>query len=222
MKVVLFGATGMIGQGVLRASLAAPDVEKVLAVVRRPTGVEHAKLEELIHGDFSDFSAAEHALTGFDACFFCLGTSAAGMKEADYRRVTYDFTLAAATVLARANPEMTFIYVSGEGTDSTGQSRAMWSRVKGETENALLELPFRAAYMFRPAFVQPSHGERSKTPLYRFFYVATGWLFPVLRALVPKYVTTTEEVALAMLEVARHGAPRPIVLGTDMRRSASG
>jgi uncharacterized protein YbjT (DUF2867 family) len=167
MKVIIFGATGLIGQGVLREALEAQDVERVVAVVRHPTGVKHPKLQELVHDNFTEFSAMEAELREFDACFYCLGVSAAGMSEAEYRRVTYDFALAAATELARWHPGMVFIYVSGAGTDSTGQGRAMWARVKGETENALLRLPFRAAYMFRPAYIHAAHGERSKTPSYR-------------------------------------------------------
>lgn len=222
MKILLFGATGMIGQGVLREALEAPDVERVVAVVRTPTGVHHEKLVELVHRDFADFSDLEQQLRGFDACFFCLGVSAAGMSEADYRRVTYDLTLAAASALLRASPEVTFIYVSGAGTDSSEKGRSMWARVKGETENALLRLPFRAACMFRPGFIHPAHGERSKTPAYRAIYAATGWAFPALRRMFPSYVTTTEEIARAMLRVAREGAPQSILENTDIVRYAAG
>ncbi|HEY6066144.1 MAG TPA: NAD(P)H-binding protein, partial [Thermoanaerobaculia bacterium] len=206
MKVILFGATGMVGQGVLRECLLDDEVERVLAIVRSPTGQRHGKLEERVHADFFDFSAIAPTLSGYDACFFCLGVSSAGMKEADYRRVTYDITLAAANTLVGRNPAMTFIYVSGAGTDSTGRSRTMWARVKGRTENALLELPFRRAYMFRPAFIEPGPGITSKTRSYRVLYAVLAPLFPVLRALFPRFVTTTEEVGRAMLEAAKHGA----------------
>jgi uncharacterized protein YbjT (DUF2867 family) len=216
MKIILFGATGMVGQGVLREALQAPDVERVLAVVRTATGLSHPKLQELVHRDFSDFSSVKADLSGFDACLYCLGASAAGMSEADYRRVTYDFTLAAANALVRLNPAMIFLYVSGAGTDSTEKGRSMWARVKGETENALMRLPFRGAYAFRPGFIRPAHGERSKTASYRVIYTATGWLFPVLRRLFPRYVTTTEEVARAMLRVAREGAPRRVLENVDI------
>ena len=222
MKIILFGATGMVGQGVLREALRAPDVEQVLVVGRSPTGNEHPKVRELVHRDFTDFSGVEAELAGYDACFFCLGVSAAGMKEVDYRRVTYDFALAAAKVLARVSPDMTFVYVSGTGTDSSEKGGAMWARVKGETENALLGLPFRAAYMFRPAFIQPVHGERSKTRLYRIIYVATSWLFPVLRWAFPRYVTTTEQVARAMLRVAREGAPAKVLENAEITRLGDG
>lgn len=207
MKLIIFGATGMVGQGVLREALLAADVERVLSVTRSRTDQQHDKLQELLHRDFTDFSEVEAQLTGYDACFYCLGVSAAGMNEADYRRVTFDFAIAAATVLARVNPDMTFVFVSGAGTDSTGKGSSMWARVKGETENALLALPFRAAYMFRPAFIQPAHGERSRTPLYRRLYAATGWMYPVLKRALPRHVTTTEQVGRAMLRVARQGAP---------------
>src|SRR5204863_5923892 len=178
MNVILFGATGMVGQGVLRECLVDPDVEQLLSIVREPSGRSEPKLRELVHRDFFDFSPIENDLAGYDACFFCLGVSSAGMKEADYRRVTYDITLAAARVLARLNPNMTFIYVSGTGTDSSEKGRSMWARVKGKTENDLLRLPFKAAYMFRPAAIVPLHGIRSKTKLYQAFYTALGPLLP--------------------------------------------
>ncbi len=218
MKVILFGATGMVGQGVLRECLLAPDVDQVLAVVRGASGLRHPKLQELVHRDFADFSGAESRLGGFEACFYCLGVSAAGMAEADYRRVTYDYALSAAELLVRVNPGMIFVYVSGAGTDSSGTGRSMWARVKGETENALLRLPFRAAYMFRPAYIHPAHGERSRTPSYRVIYSATGWLFPLLRRMFPRHVTTTEEVARAMLRVVRDLPPKRTLENADITR----
>jgi uncharacterized protein YbjT (DUF2867 family) len=211
MKIILFGATGMVGQGVLRECLLDPEVTKVLAVVRSSTGQRHAKLEELIHRDFFDFTAIADQLTGYDACFFCLGVSSAGMKEKDYRRVTYDLTLAAARVLVQANPRMTFVYVSGYGTDTSEHGRIMWARVKGATENALLGMGFGAAYMFRPAIIQPLDGIRPKAALVHTFYVLFRPLFPVLRAVAPQYLTTTACVGRAMLAVAKHGAASPIV-----------
>jgi uncharacterized protein YbjT (DUF2867 family) len=216
VRVILFGATGMIGQGVLREALLAPDVERVLAVGRNPTAECHEKLEQLTHRDFTNFSAVEQQLTGYDAAFFCLGVSSAGMSEADYRRATYDFALAAARTLAARNPGMTFVYVSGTGTDSSARGRVMWARVKGETENALLALPFQAAYMFRPAFVQPMHGETSRVPLYRRLYTLSGWVFPLLRRLLPRYVTTTEQIGRAMLRAVRDGAPRRVLESDDI------
>ena len=216
MKVILFGATGMVGQGVLRECLLTPEVERVLAVGRNATGQSHAKLQEFVHKDLYDFPGIEDALSGYDTCFFCLGVSSAGMKEPEYRRVTYDLTLAAAQTLARRNPDMTFLYVSGAGTDSTGKGRSMWARVKGETENALLKLPFKAAYMLRPAFIQPMHGIQSKTRLYRALYAVMSPLFPVWKTLLPKYVTTTERLGRAMLRIARRGAPKHVLENQEL------
>jgi uncharacterized protein YbjT (DUF2867 family) len=216
MKVILFGATGMVGQGVLRECVIDPAVERVLAVGRSATGQHHAKLRDLVLEDFLDFSAVTRELAGYDACFFCLGVSSAGMTEADYRRVTYDVTLAAARSLATINPAMTFIYVSGAGTDSTERGRSMWARVKGQTENALLGLPFKSAYMFRPAAIQPLHGITSKTRWYRLLYAATRPLLPFLRALIPNYITTTEQIGRAMIAVAATGADRRVLENEDI------
>lgn len=221
MRVILFGATGMVGQGVLRECLLDSSVESVLAVGRSATGQTHAKLRELRHEDFSDFSTVESELSGHDACFFCLGASSAGMAESEYRRVTYGFTLAAAQVLARLNPGMTFIYVSGAGTDSTERGRSMWARVKGETENALLRLPFKAAYMLRPAYIQPRHGVSSRTPWLRALYAVMTPLYPVWKGLFPKYVTTTEQVGRAMISVARNGAPKRVLESQDIGQAAA-
>ena len=216
MKVVLFGATGMVGQGALRECLLDPGVERVLAVVRHPTGPKDEKLRELAARDFTDFSAVEGELSGYDACFFCLGVSSAGLTEDAYRRITHDITLAAARTLARLNPGMTFIFVSGAGADSTGRGRVMWARVKGETENEVLRLPFNAAYVFRPAFIQPLHGITSRTKLYRMAYAVIGPLYPVFKALAPRYVTTTERIGRAMIRVARHGASKPVLESRDI------
>lgn len=217
MRVLLFGATGMIGQGVLRAALMDPEVEFVQTVGRTPTGVKHEKLRGLIHTDLLHFAAIESELRGFDACFFCLGVSSAGLSEPEYRKVTYDIALAAAEPLARLNPNMTFIFVSGAGTDSSEKGRIMWARVKGATENALMRLPFRASYMFRPGFIQPVAGARSKTAVYRFVYAIMTPLTPVLRRLFPSYVLTTHELGLAMLRVARAGYPKRVLETSDIR-----
>ncbi|HET7456204.1 MAG TPA: NAD-dependent epimerase/dehydratase family protein [Gemmatimonadaceae bacterium] len=216
MKVILFGATGMVGQGVLRECLLDPAVTEVLAVGRSATGQRHEKLRELTTPNVADVSAYESRLAGYDACFFCLGVSAAGMSEADYTRLTYDLTLAVATTLARLNPGMTFVYVSGAGTYSSEQGRMMWARVKGRTENALLRLPFRAAYMFRPGFIQPLHGVVSKTRLYRAVYAVTTPIFPLLKALGPSVATTTEQVGRAMIAVARDGYPKRVLEQRDI------
>ena len=218
MNVLLFGATGMVGQGVLRECLLDPDVETVLSVGRSATGQRHERLREIVHADLFDLSAIETELSGFDACFFCLGVSSAGMTEESYRRVTYDLTLSVARCLARLNPRMTFIYVSGMGTDSTGRGRTMWARVKGETENALLRLPFKAACMFRPALIVPLDGVKSKTKLYRAFYAVLGPVLPWLYAAAPRYVTTTAQVGRAMLAVAKRGAPAPVLENSDINQ----
>jgi uncharacterized protein YbjT (DUF2867 family) len=216
MKIILFGATGMVGQGVLRECLLDPSVESVLAVGRSPTGQRHAKLREIVHGNFLDYSGVESQLAGFDACFFCLGVSSVGMDEERYRHLTYDITMAAAKTLAKLNPGMVFTYVTGRGTDSTEQGRLMWARVKGKTENDLLKLPFKAAYMFRPAGIQPLHGVRSKTPWVQAIYLVTAPLLSLLNRTSPNYMTTTEQVGRAMIKVARDGFPKPVLESEDI------
>jgi uncharacterized protein YbjT (DUF2867 family) len=216
MKVVLFGATGMVGQGVLEECLRSPEVQSILSIGRRATGRRHPKLREIAHQDFTDFAAIQEELSGHDACFFCLGVSSIGMNEADYRRTTYEFTLSAARTLVRQNPNMTFIYVSGAGTDSSAQGSIMWARVKGETENALFESGFKAAYAFRPAYIQPLGGVKPKTAWLRAFYVLAAPLYPVWKALFPKYVTTTAQMGRAMIHVAREGSPRRVLENRDI------
>jgi len=220
VKVIVFGATGMVGQGVLRECLLDPGVESVLVVGRSPTGHEHAKLNEIVRPDLFDLSAIEGELSGYDACFFCLGVSSAGMGEAEYRHLTYDLTLSVARSLAKANPGMTFLYVSGAGTDSTESGRMMWARVKGATENALLRMPFKAAYMFRPGYIQPVHGAQTRTKWYGIVYAVLAPLYPVGEALVPKYVTTTERLGRAMIRVARAGNPDRVLASVDINRVA--
>ncbi|MBN9617405.1 MAG: epimerase [Acidobacteriales bacterium 59-55] len=216
MNIILFGATGMVGQGVLRECLLDPDVRQVLSIVRSATGRQHAKLRELVHTDFFDYTGIERELTGYDACFFSLGITSAGMAEQQYHHVTYDLTLEAAETLARLNPGMTFIYVSGAGTDSTESGRSMWARVKGKTENALLNLSFKRAYMFRPGIIQPLDGITSKTRSYRIFYALGKPLLPILRAISPRMVTTTRQIGHAMLHVAKHGYPASILESSDI------
>jgi len=218
MKVILFGATGMVGQGVLRECLLDPEVESVLVVGRSPSGRRHAKLREILHDDFFDFSALESQLAGYDACFFCLGVSSVGMSEERYRHLTYDLTMAAATTLAKLNPGMVFTYVTGRGTDSTEQGSLMWARVKGKTENDLLKLPFKAAYMFRPAGIQPLHGVRSNLGWAQPIYVATAPLLGWLVRVAPGSMTTTERVGRAMISVARNGYPTPVLESADINR----
>src|SRR4030088_2063473 len=218
MKVILFGATGMVGQGVLRECLLDADVESVLAVERSPTGQRHAKLREIIHQNFLDYSAIRSELAGYDACFFCLGVSSVGMNEERYRHLTYDITLAAAKTLATLNPGMVFTYVTGRGTDQTERGSLMWARVKGKTENDLLKLPFKAAYMFRPAGIQPLHGVRSKVAWIQAIYVGTAPLLTLLNRIAPKYMTTSEQVGRAMIKVARDGYPKPVLESEDINR----
>ncbi|MEU9129453.1 epimerase [Kitasatospora sp. NPDC048540] len=204
LQVVVFGASGMVGQGVLRECLLDDRVAGVLAVVRSPLGRSHPKLTEAALADFTDLAPLGDRLAGLDACFYCLGVSSVGMDERAYTRVSYDYPLAAARVLLARNPGLTFTYVTGEGTDRTGRSRAMWARVKGRAENDLIALG-PDTYMFRPGFIQPRHGARSRTGWYRAGYAVTAPLFPVLRRLVPGWVTATDTVGRAMLAVAVHG-----------------
>ncbi|MGJ5818922.1 NAD-dependent epimerase/dehydratase family protein [Paludibaculum fermentans] len=217
MRVLIFGATGMVGQGVLRTALRDPGVDFVQTIGRTPAGIQHPRLRDVVHLDLLDYAALDPELVRFDACFYCLGISSAGMAEADYRKVTYDFAVAAADVLVRLNPRMTFVFVSGAGTDSSERGRIMWARVKGATENALLRQPFYASYMFRPGFIQPVHGARSKTALYRLIYTALWPLMPLLRWALPAYVLTTEEIGLAMLRVARAGFTKRVLETRDIR-----
>jgi uncharacterized protein YbjT (DUF2867 family) len=219
LNVIIFGATGMIGTGVLLECLADARVASVLAIGRTACGVRHPKLRELIRTDLFDYSDIADDLTGRDACFFCVGVSAVGMDEATYHRVTYELTVAAAAALAAVNPGMTFCYVSGAGTDTTERGRVMWARVKGKTENRLMQLPLDA-FMFRPGYVQPLGGARSKTRLYRAVYTVFGPLYPLLRRVLPRQVTTTENVGRAMIEVAANGCAERILDTADINALA--
>ncbi|SHL88637.1 Rossmann-fold NAD(P)-binding domain-containing protein [Hymenobacter psychrotolerans] len=218
LRVILTGATGMVGEGVLLECLNNSDVEQVLSVSRRASGHTHPKLREILHADFHDLSPIQEQLAGYNACFFCLGVSSMGMKEPEYRRATYDLTLHFAQTLLPRNPDLTFCYVSGVGTDSTLKSGQMWARVKGETENALLGLGFRGAYMFRPGFMKATPGQQHVLSYYKYF----DWLYPVLRALTPRYVSTLAEVGQAMLRVAQHGYLRRVLEVPDIVTAAKG
>jgi uncharacterized protein YbjT (DUF2867 family) len=220
VRVVLFGGTGMIGSGTLIECLAHPDVESVLSVGRRTTDVLHQKLDEVLHDDFLDYSAISERLRGYDACFFCLGVSAAGMSEAEYTRVTHDFTLSAAEAFFALNPKGTFCYISGQGADSTERGRVMWARVRGRLENRLLELGLGPVWIFRPGFVQPMKGVRSSTRLYNAIYAVLGPIYPLLETVAPKHVTSSDRLGLALIRAAREGAPKPILGNAEINALA--
>ena len=216
MNVLILGATGMVGQGVLRECLLDDGVTRVVTLGRTATGWAHPKLREIVRSDLFDLSAIEEQLRGLDACFYCLGVSAAGLSEAEYSRINHDMTLTVAETLVRTSPELSFVYVSGAGTDATGRGRVMWARVKGRTENALLRLSFRSAYMLRPGLIVPLHGVKSKTRLYRAFYTMFGPMLPMLRKLFPRSIVTSEQVGRAMLRLARSGYDKPVLEANDL------
>jgi len=221
MKVVIFGATGMVGKGVLLECLDDARVERILLVSRHPTDISHPKIREIVHADFTEFGSLKPTLADLDACFYCLGVTAVGLSEGQYHHLTYHLTLAAGTTLASASAgRLTFCYVSGEGTDSTERGRTMWARVKGKTENALLRLPFKAAFMFRPGYIQPLRAIRSKTRWYQALYDLTGPLYPILRRLFPGYVTTTVNIGRAMIHVAAMGCSKQILSSGDINQLA--
>jgi uncharacterized protein YbjT (DUF2867 family) len=217
IKAIILGATGMVGEGVLHESLNHPQVESVLVVNRRPCGVIHEKLKEIIHQDFFDFASIEDQLSGYNACYFCMGVSSVGMREDEYHRITYDLTLNIASLLQKNNPDMTFCYVSGAGTDGTEQGRSKWARVKGKTENDLLKLGFNDAYMFRPGYIQPIKGLKNTYKIYKVI----GPFYPVLKALFPKYVVTLEELGWAMIQVVLNGSDNKVLECSDIRELGS-
>ena len=212
MKVIITGATGMVGEGVLHECLQHSQVEAVLVVGRRPCGVSHPRLTEILHTDFFDLSSIEARLAGYDACFFCLGVSSVGMSEAEFTRMTHTLTLHFAETVCRQNPAMTFGYISGAGTDGTEQGRTMWARVKGKTENDVMRLPFQRAYAFRPGYMHPTPGLKNTLPYYKYF----TWLYPVFRALLPGYVSTLKEMALAMINSALYGYDKQVLEVRDI------
>jgi uncharacterized protein YbjT (DUF2867 family) len=222
MNVVIFGASGMVGKGVLLECLRDDGVERILVIGRSPVKQKHTKLREVLVKDLFDVPSYANELTGLDACFFCLGISSAGMSEAAYRHLTYDLTVVIAQELAARNSALCFVYVSGASTDSTERGRTMWARVKGATENALLRMPFRSAFMFRPGIIQPLDGIRSKTRAYRLGYVVMAPVMPLLRRAFPNSVLTTREIGEAMLAVARRGWPRPVLEAKDIHAASAG
>jgi len=214
IKAIVFGATGMVGEGVLHVALDHPDVETLLAVGRKSCGVSHPKLVELILGDFFNYTPIEAQLAGCSACYFCLGVSSIGMNEKEYTRITYDLTMAAARSLSRLNPDMTFCYVSGLGTDGTGKGRSMWSRVKGKTEKDLQNLPFKGVYLFRPGFIKPIKGLKNAFKLASVL----GAAYPLWKALLPKYVCTLEDLGRAMINVTQKGNQSHVLECIDITR----
>lgn len=201
IRVIITGVTGMVGEGVLHECLNHPGVERVLALGRKPCGFTHPKLTEVVHADLYDLTAVEAQLTGYNACYFCLGTTSVGKKEDEYTRITYTLTISVAVTLCRLNPDMTFCYVSGSGTDSTEKGRTMWARVKGKTENDLARLPFKAVYNFRPGYMQPTKGLKNTLGYYRYI----SWAYPLLRTLFPRFVTTLAQLGRAMINATLKG-----------------
>lgn len=216
LSVIITGATGMVGEGVLHECLQSHEVERVLIINRRPSGMKHPKLKEIVHASFHDLEPIAHQLSGYNACFFCLGVSSVGMKEAEYRQVTYNLTMHVASTLVRLNPDMVFTYVTGMHTDSTEKGKSMWARVKGKTENDLMKLPFKGAYMFRPGYIHPTPGLKNVSKYYKYI----TWMYPALRRLFPKYALTLRELGQAMIHAATDVPDQRILEVTDIVRLA--
>ena len=222
LKVVITGATGMVGKGVLLECLDSENIDSVLLINRRSIDMEHDKLKEIVHQDFYDLSSIEDQLKGYDACFFCLGVSAYRMSEEDYTKITYDLTLHFANTLIKLNPEITFCYVSGQGTDGSEEGRIMWARVKGKTENAILGMPFKKSYMFRPGFIQPLRGIKSSTKMYNTMYAIINPFMPVLKLLFAKSITNTDRVGKAMINSVTIGYDKTHLDNKDINQLAEG
>jgi hypothetical protein len=216
IKVIITGSTGMVGEGVLFESLQHPDVESILVINRKPCGVTHHKLKEIIHADFFDLLPIEPELSGYKACFFCAGVSSVGMKEPEYTKITYDLTKSFAQTLSKLNPDMTFCYVSGAGTDSSEKGKIMWARIKGKTENDLMKLQFKNVYAFRPAFMKPIKGQKN-APAFLKYVV---WLYPVLHSLFPQYFGLLSDVGLAMINCAKSGGGKSVLEAKDIAELA--
>ena len=215
IKAIITGATGMVGEGVLHVCLNSPDVESVLVLNRKPCGVTHPKLKEIIHRDFMDLTSIEDQLAGYNAGYFCAGVSSIGKKENEYRKITYDLTLNFANSLVQLNPEMVFTYVSGVGTDSTEKGKSMWGRVKGKTENDLLKLPFKDVYLFRPGYIHPIKGLQNTYKVYK----ALSPLYPMFEKLFPNYVGTLKELGNSMIYVTQNGYEKKVLECEDIRRT---
>jgi len=216
MRAIVFGATGMVGEGVLHETLLDPAVESILVVGRRSCDIKHPKLTEVLHNDFYDYTSLFDRLRGYDACFFCLGVTSIGKSEQEYRRLTYDLTMAAARALCELNPEMVFCYVSGAGTDGSEQGRIMWARVKGKTENDLMQLPFKAVYAFRPGFIRPTPGLKNSMTA----STVIAPLYPALRVFFSKYVCTMQDLGRSMIRVAEGGDLRKVLECRDITQLA--
>lgn len=216
IKAIITGATGMVGEGVLHECLQHPDVEEVLVIGRRPCGVTHPRLKEVIHADFHNLSAIENQLSGYNACFFCLGVSSVGMKEPEYTHLTYNLTMHVAETLAKLNNNMTFCYISGASTDSTEKGRMMWARVKGKTENDLMKLPFKQVYNFRPGIIEPTKGLKNTLPYYNYFM----WLLPIIRTVAPNFISGLKSIGLAMINAVTKGYEKQILEVKDINTLA--
>lgn len=216
MNVIVTGATGMVGKGVLLECLDHPDVQQVLSIGRRPLGIEHPKLKELLHKDFSEFASVSEQLQGYDACYACMGVSAAGMNEAKYTKMTYGYTMALANELVKLNPQMTFTYVSGEGTDSTEKGRQMWARVKGKTENDIIKLGFKQAFAFRPGAIIPLRGIMPSSKIYRTGLKYLKWLIYAIKKVAPNSVVNTAQIGLAMINVTKRGYDKSVIRPADI------
>lgn len=216
LKVIIFGSTGMVGKGVLYECIDSENVESILLINRSSLGIESKKVKEILHNDFTDFSGIESKMKEYDACYFSLGVSAAGMNEKKYKKISYDFTLAAAKTLRKLNDNMTFIYVSGVGTDSSEKGRSMWARVKGKTENDIQKLGFKETYMYRPGYIQPMKGIKSKTKLYNALYVFSKPLYPLLKLLIPNQITTTEKLGKSMINITLKPYSKKIITNHDI------
>jgi uncharacterized protein YbjT (DUF2867 family) len=217
IKTIITGTTGMVGEGVLHECLIHPDVEEVLVINRKPCGYSHPKLKEIIHKDFFDFAPIKDQLKGYNACFFCLGVSSVGMNEKDFNHLTYDLTMHVAETLVKLNPDMTFCYISGGGTDTSEKGKMMWARVKGKTENHLMNLGFKKAIMFRPSLIQPTKGMKNTLKAYKPLL----WLIPILRAMMPKYVCSLREIGLAMINSVEKGQDKTILEVKDIVKLAA-
>ncbi len=217
IRAIITGVTGMVGEGVLHECLQHPEVEQVLVINRKPCGIIHPKLKEIVHSDFYNITPIENQLTNYNACFFCLGVTSIGLKEPEYHKLTYDLTMNVARTLSKLNPDMTFCYVSGASTDSTEKGKSMWARVKGKTENHLMQLPFKKVYAFRPGYMHPTKGLKNTLNYYKYL----SWLYPVFRTLFPNSVSTLAQLGQAMINTVNKGPEKSILEVKDINELAN-